>query len=86
MRSSIFLKKMGSGMHTDPKFYQKGEGVSYIDARKKGSGTPFRLVPFCKKTSGTAFQHAPSQKYLCVHVCMFCILHPVVIMTKLWIE
>jgi hypothetical protein len=32
--SDIFLKKIGSGMHTEPIFGWRGGGVSYIDARK----------------------------------------------------
>jgi hypothetical protein len=45
--SAIFLKKIGSGTHSDQKFGQTGGSVSYIDARnKKVSGTPFRLAPF----------------------------------------
>jgi hypothetical protein len=44
LRSAIFLKKMGSGTHSDPKFGRRGGGVSYIDYRKKG----FRnSVPAC---------------------------------------
>jgi hypothetical protein len=35
MSSAIFLKKIGSGMHSDPKFGWRGGGVSYIDAREK---------------------------------------------------
>jgi hypothetical protein len=32
---AIFLKKIGSRTHSDPKFSQRRGGVSYIDARKK---------------------------------------------------
>jgi hypothetical protein len=35
MSSAIFLKKIGSGMHSDSKFGWRGGGVSYIDAREK---------------------------------------------------
>jgi hypothetical protein len=35
MNSAIFLEKVGSGMHSDPKFSQRGGGVSSINARKK---------------------------------------------------
>jgi hypothetical protein len=33
--SAIFLKKIGSGMHSDPKFGQR-RGMCYIDATVKG--------------------------------------------------
>jgi hypothetical protein len=33
--SAIFLKKTGSGMHSDSKFGQRGGVFSYIDARKE---------------------------------------------------
>jgi hypothetical protein len=33
--SAIFLKKIGSGMHSDPKFSPRGGDVHYVDARKK---------------------------------------------------
>jgi hypothetical protein len=46
MYSAIFLKKIGSVTHSDPKFGWRGEGVSYIDAREKGSGKPFWLATF----------------------------------------
>jgi hypothetical protein len=42
--SAIFLKKIGSGTHSDRKFGWRGGGISYIDARKKGSGMPFWLA------------------------------------------
>jgi hypothetical protein len=32
--NAIFPKKICSGTHSDPKFSRRGEGVSYIDARK----------------------------------------------------
>jgi hypothetical protein len=44
--SVIFINKVGSGAHRDPKFGRRGGGVSYIDARIKGSGTPFRPASF----------------------------------------
>jgi hypothetical protein len=44
--SATFLKKIGSGTHSDPKFSWIGGGVSYIDGRKKGSGMPFQLASF----------------------------------------
>jgi hypothetical protein len=44
--SAIFLKKIGSGMHSDPKFGQRGGGFSCNDARRKGSGTVFGLASF----------------------------------------
>jgi hypothetical protein len=34
----MFLKKIGSRTHSDPKFDQRGGGVSYIDAREKVPG------------------------------------------------
>jgi hypothetical protein len=33
--SAIFLKKIGSGTYSDPKFGQREGGASYIDAGKK---------------------------------------------------
>jgi hypothetical protein len=43
--SAIFLKKIGSGTHSDPKFGRSGGGVSYIDDRK-GFGTLSRFASF----------------------------------------
>jgi hypothetical protein len=33
--SAIFLKRIGSGMQSDPKFSYRRGGVSYINAKKK---------------------------------------------------
>jgi hypothetical protein len=60
--SAIFLKKIGSRTHSDPRFGQRGEGLSFSDARIKGSGMPFHLVSW-ERASGTAFWHVLSQKY-----------------------
>jgi hypothetical protein len=46
LRSAIFLKKIGSGTHSDSKFSQRGGGVNYVSARKKGSGTSLQLASF----------------------------------------
>jgi hypothetical protein len=35
MDSATFLKKNGSGIHSDLKFGQRGGGVSYTDARER---------------------------------------------------
>jgi hypothetical protein len=35
LSSAIFLKKIGSRMHSDLKFSRRGGGVSYINAREK---------------------------------------------------
>jgi hypothetical protein len=57
LNSVIFLKKLGSWTHSDPKFDRRREGFSYIDAtKKKGSWTPFRRASW-ERTSGTAFRH-----------------------------
>jgi hypothetical protein len=65
--SAIFQKKIGSGTHSDSKFDRRGGGVSYLDARKKGFGTPFRLASFFEGSSGTASRRVPSEKIpLCV--------------------
>jgi hypothetical protein len=41
---NFFLKKTGSGMHSDTKFGRKGGGVTYIEVRKKR----FRnVIPAC---------------------------------------
>jgi hypothetical protein len=44
----MFMKKIGSGTHSDPKFGWSWGGVSYeyINARKKGSGMLFWLASF----------------------------------------
>jgi hypothetical protein len=64
--SAIFLKKIGSGMHSDPKLSQIVGGVSYIDARtKKVPGRCSSLRPSEKELPGPL-----SQKYPCVLVCM----------------
>jgi hypothetical protein len=44
LHSAIFLKKIGSGMHSDPKFDQRGGGDSYINAKEK---TFQNAVPVC---------------------------------------
>jgi hypothetical protein len=45
--SAIFLKKIGSETHSDPKFGRRGGGVNYIDARKKKrSWNVVRLTSF----------------------------------------
>jgi hypothetical protein len=44
MTSAIFLNKIGSGTHSDPKFSQRGGGV--VSMPEKGSGMPFQLVSF----------------------------------------
>jgi hypothetical protein len=41
----VLFFKISSGMHSDPKFGQRGGGVSYNDARNKGSGMPSGLRP-----------------------------------------
>jgi hypothetical protein len=41
-----FLKKISSGMHSDPKFSQRWGGVSNIDVRIKGSGMLSWLASF----------------------------------------
>jgi hypothetical protein len=46
LNSAIFLKKTGSGMHSDQKFGLRVGSFSYIDARKKGSEMLFWLVVF----------------------------------------
>jgi hypothetical protein len=50
-------------MHNEPKLGQRGRCVSYIDARNKGTGTPFRFASFWERISETALQRFPSQKY-----------------------
>jgi hypothetical protein len=58
--SAIFLKKIGSGMHSDKKFGQRGRGVRYIDARKKR----FRNgIPACARSRKNFWNGVPSQKY-----------------------
>jgi hypothetical protein len=42
--NAIFLKKIGSETHSDPKFGPRGVGVSCMDARKKGLQN---AIPVC---------------------------------------
>jgi hypothetical protein len=42
-RSAIFLNKIGSGMHSNPKFGFIGGGIILMP-EKKGSGVPFQLL------------------------------------------
>jgi hypothetical protein len=62
-----FLKKVGCGTHSNPKFGGKGGVASYIDARKKGSGTPFVMIPSEKelpeRRSGS-FRHKSTPTYV----------------------
>jgi hypothetical protein len=44
LSSTIFLKKIGPGMHSDPKFGRTGKGVNYINAREK---IFWNAVPAC---------------------------------------
>jgi hypothetical protein len=61
--NAIFLKKIGSGTHSDPKFGRRGGGVSYIDDRKKR----FRnAVPVCVLLRKNFRNGVPSQKYICL--------------------
>jgi hypothetical protein len=70
--SAIFLNKIGSGTHSDPKFGRRGGGVSYIDDRKEGFGTLSRFASFWERTSGTASRRVPSQKHPCLYGPLTC--------------
>jgi hypothetical protein len=56
---AIFLKKISSGKHTDPKFGWRGGGVSYIDARKRRFRNAVPAFISLRKN----FRHIPSQTY-----------------------
>jgi hypothetical protein len=63
---TVFLLKTVLESKAWPKIRSKRCGVTYINARKKCSGTPFRLASFWETTFDTAFQRFPSRKYRCV--------------------
>jgi hypothetical protein len=47
MHRAIFLKKIGSGTHSDPEFGWRRGDVTYMSMPgKKGSGMPFWLASF----------------------------------------
>jgi hypothetical protein len=52
--SAIFLEKIDSGTHRLAKNSVGEKGISYIDARKKGSGIPFRLASFLQERRSVA--------------------------------
>jgi hypothetical protein len=54
--SAIFLRKIGSGTHSDPKFGRRWWVLVISTPGKEGSRTPFRLESFSERTSGTAFR------------------------------
>jgi hypothetical protein len=56
--SAIFLKKIGSGMHSDQKFGQRARGVRYIDAGKKR----FRNgIPACARSRKNFWNGVPAR-------------------------
>jgi hypothetical protein len=61
--SAIFLKIIGSRMHSDPKF---SYNLVIMMPGKKFRKT-FRFASFWERTYGTAFRHVPSQKYPWCH-------------------
>jgi hypothetical protein len=64
--SPIFLKKIGSGIHSDPKILSERGDVSYINAREKGFQKALLAQVLLRKTSRMVFQLVPSQKYPCL--------------------
>jgi hypothetical protein len=53
--SAFFLRKIGSGTHSDPKFCRRRWVLVISTPGKEGSRTPFRLES-SERTSGTAFR------------------------------
>jgi hypothetical protein len=72
-----FLKKGSETKRViqKPKIWSMKGGISYTNARNKGSGTLFRLASLWERTSETVFWLVLSQKiclcmYMCVCVCV----------------
>jgi hypothetical protein len=55
--SVVFLKKIGSGMHSDSKISRRERGVSYIDANKKRVLERFLLRKNFQNGVPAQFQH-----------------------------
>jgi hypothetical protein len=55
LSSGVFLKKMGSGTHSEPKFDRRGRAVNYIDSRKKIPNAVLKQQYYQKKCG--SYQH-----------------------------
>jgi hypothetical protein len=66
MASPIFLLKMVPERKECPKILSERGGYASVNARKKVSGTLFRLASFLERTSETEFRRFPCKKYPCL--------------------
>jgi hypothetical protein len=66
LKPVLFFLRKGSRTQSDPKSVGEQWCLLYQCLKKKSSWTPFRLVFFWERTSGTAFLRIPSQKYRCL--------------------